>query len=188
MTQKKHQPNLISWREEGGWFQSERTVLFPVFRQEIRVMVWTEHALATQPGVLTPAHLAAIDGLLATPSEQRDEWSPRVFADFREAVASGNCELDSDDIPEQCRKPEDVWSYIRWNEVVVSEQGPNGDRFLLVHGRPGWRIEHGLQLLLKNEQLLWVGRADESLFMDSDWSHDYLPYYLPPERKSHRGK
>jgi hypothetical protein len=188
VARKKQKPGSISWREEGGWFQSERTVFFPVFRQEIRIMIWTEHQTAAQPGVLTPAHLAATDGLLTVPPERRDEWSAAVFTDFREAVESGKCELHSDDMPARCRVPEDVWSYVRWNEVVVSEQGPNGDRFILVHGRPEWRIEHGLQLLLKNEQLLWVGRADEALFMNSDWSHDYLPYYLPPQRKSRRRK
>lgn len=175
MARKKQKPDDISWREEDGWFQSERTVFFPVFRQEIRVMVWTEHQTAAEPGVLTPAHLAAIDKLLAVPPERRDEWSLAVFADYREAVESDECELDWDDLPKRCQAPEDVWSYVRWNEVVVSDQGPRGDRFILVHGRPGWRIEHGLQLLLKNEQLLWVGRADEALFMNSDWLHDYLP-------------
>ena len=65
------------------------------------------------------------------------------------------------------RPPRTCGRLIKWSEVVVPDQGPKGDRFILVHGHPGWRIEHGLQLLLKNEQLLWVGRADQALFMDS---------------------
>lgn len=52
----------------------------------------------------------------------------------------------------------------------------------------GVRAARGLQLLLKNEQLLWVGRADKALFMNSDWEHDYLPYYSPPPRKPRRRK
>jgi hypothetical protein len=187
VARKKHKPGSISWHEEGGWFQSEQPVNFPVFRQAIRVMAWAEGETAAQPGVLTPAHLAAINGLLAVPPERRDEWSAAVFADFREAVESGQCELRSDDIPQRCRAPEDVWALVEWSEVVVPEQGPKGDRFILVHGHPGWRIEHGLQLLLKNERLLWVGRADEALFLDSDWSHNYLPYHLKP-RGSRRRK
>jgi hypothetical protein len=98
-----------------------------------------------------------------------------VFEDFRRAVESGKCELASEETPDRCREAEDVWSLVRWNEVVVPDQGPKGNRYILVHGRPEWRIEHGLQLLLKNERLLWVGRADEALFMNSDWSRDYLP-------------
>lgn len=166
---------MITWTESSGWFESKEPVFFPVLQQEISINVFTEHDLAEEPGVLTEAHLAAIEGLLAAPPERRSEWPPTVFADFREAVDSGECELDSDDIPERCRTPEDVWALIDWREVVVTEQGPNGDRFILVHGCPGWRIEHGVQLLLKNEHLLWVGRADEAIFMTGDWSKDYLP-------------
>lgn len=186
LARKKDKPGSISWREDGGWFQSELPVVFPVFRQAIRIMAWTEGETAAQPGVLTSAHLAAIDGLMTVAPARRDEWSAAVFADFREAVESGQCELRSNDIPKRCRAPEDVWPLVEWSEVVVPDQGPKGDRFILVHGHPGWRIEHGLQLLLKNELLLWVGRADVALFMDSDWSHDYLPYYLPRERKRRR--
>ncbi len=149
---------MISWRESDGWFQSEQPVFFPVFGQAIRVMVYTEAPTAAAPGVLTPAHLAAINALLTIPAERRAEWSAAVFADFQHAIESDECELDADDIPDRCQTHEDVWPLVRWNEVVVSEQGPHEDRFVLVHGRPGWRIEHGLQLLLKNERLLWVGR------------------------------
>ena len=166
---------MISWCEGGGWFQSEQPVLLPVIRQAIRIMVYTEGRTAAEPGVLTPAYIAAIDGLLAVPPERRSEWSAVVFDDFRRAIESGKCELETEDIPDRCRIPEDVWPLVEWSEVVVPDQGPNGDRFILVHGRPGWRIEHGLQLLFKNEQLLWVGRADEALFLNSDWSRDYLP-------------
>jgi hypothetical protein len=186
--QKKSQPEAIAWREEGGWFQSEQPVLFPVFGQAISVMACTEGDTAKEPGVLTPAHLAAVEGLCALPPERRDEWAADVFADFRKAVDSGDCELRSEDTPERCREPAGVWKLVKWREVVVPDQGPKGDRFILVHGRPDWRIEHGLQLLLKNEQLLWVGRADEALFMHSDWKHDYLPYYLPGFRRSRRRK
>lgn len=188
MARKKPKDGSIVWIEEGEWFRSEEPVPFPVLHQSVHVMIWTAHETAEQPGALTPAQLAAIDGLRAVPPERRVEWSAAVFADFRTAVDSGECELDALDVPERCRAPEDVWALVRWNEVVISDQGPNGDRFVLVHGRPQWRIEHGLQLLLKNEQLLWVGRADEALFMASDWAHDYLPYYLPPPRKPRRHK
>jgi hypothetical protein len=166
---------MISWREGGGWFHSEQPVVFPVFGQAIPILVYTEGRTAAEPGVLTPAHLAAIDGLLAVPPEQWSEWSVAVFADFRRAIESGECELETDNLPDRCHAPEDIRALVRWKEVVVPDQGPNGDRFILVHGRPAWRIEHGLQLLLKNERLLWVGRADEALFMNSDWSRDYLP-------------
>jgi hypothetical protein len=111
------------------------------------------------------------------PTERRGEWSSAVFDDYQQAIESGDCELKDEDVPIRCRVPEDVWRLIRWSEVVVPDQGPNADRYILVHGHPEWRIQHGLQLLLKNERLLWVGRADEILFLDSDWSHDYLPWY-----------
>ena len=107
---------MIAWQEDGGWFQSEQPVLFPVFRQAIRVMAWTEGDTAAQPGVLTAAHLAAIDALLAVPSERRDEWSEAVFGDFRMAIKSGQCELQSDDIPDRCRSPEDV---LRPNDASI---------------------------------------------------------------------
>jgi hypothetical protein len=176
----------ISWGGGDDWFQSEQPVFFPVFGQAIRVEAYTGSPKAPDPGVLTPAHIAAVEGLMALPPARRADWSAAVFADFEQAVESGQCELDADDLPERCRVPEEVWPLVRWNAVVVPEQGPNGDRFILIHGRPGWRIEHGLQLLLKNEQLLWVGRADEALFLNSDWSHDYLPYYLKPRGSRRR--
>lgn len=165
----------ISWLDGGDWFQSEQPVLFPVFGQTIRIMAYTGSPKAAEPGVLTPAHVAAVEGLLALTPDRRADWSTAVFADFERAIESGQCELDAEDVPDRCQVPEDVWALVRWKEVVVPDQGSGGDRFILVHGRPGWRIEHGLQLLLKNEQLLWVGRADEALFMHSDPSRDYLP-------------
>jgi hypothetical protein len=166
---------VISWREGEDWFHSEQPVLFKVFRQTIPVLVYAEGRVGAKPRGLTPAHIAAIDGLRAVPPERRSEWSAVIFDDFRRAVDSGECELESEDTPDHCREAEDVWPLVRWSEVVVPDQGPNGDRFILVHGHPAWRIEHGLQLLLKNEHLLWVGRADEDLFSGSDWSRDYLP-------------
>lgn len=165
----------ISWDGGGDWFQSEQPVLFPVFGQAIQILAYTGSPKGADPGVLTAAHVAAVEGLLALPPERRSDRSAAVFDDFKRAVKSGRCEPDAADIPKRCREPEDVWPLVRWKEVVVPDQGPNGDRFILVHGRPGWRIEHGLQLLLKNEQLLWVGRADEALFTNSDWSRDFLP-------------
>jgi hypothetical protein len=172
---KRSKQTALSWVGGGDWFWPEQPVLFPVFGQTIDIMAYTGSPTAAEPGVLTPAHVVAVHGLLALPPERRADWSAAVFADFERAVKSGRCELDADDIPQRCRKPEDVWPLVRWKEVVVPDQGPKGDRFILVHGRPGWRVEHGLQLLLKNEQLLWVGRADEALFLNSDWSRDYLP-------------
>ncbi len=165
----------ISWVCEDEWCQSEQPVLFPVFGQAIRIMAYIGFRQVADRGVLTTAHIAAVEGLLAVPPARRADWSAAVFADFKQAVDSGDCELDAADIPERCRVPEDVWSLVQWSEVLVPDQGPRGDRFILVHGRPGWRIEHGLQLVLKNEQLLWVGRGDEALFLNSGPSRDYLP-------------
>lgn len=160
----------ISWTGGGDWFSPDEPVLFPVFRQEIEVMAYTAESRA-----VTPAHVAAVEGMLSLPPERRSEWADAVFADFTKAFKSRRAETATKNVRERCKVPEDVWSLVRWKELVVPEQGPNGDRFILVHGRPEWRVEHGLQLLLKNEQLLWVGRADEALFMNSDWSRDYMP-------------
>jgi hypothetical protein len=140
-----------------------------------RVMAYVDAPTAAERGVLTAAHIAAVEGLLALPPERRGEWSAAVFADFARAVKSGRAERANDKVRARCRTPEDVWPLVRWNEVVAPDQGPNGDRYLLVHGRPEWRVEHGLQLLHKNEALLWVGRADEALFLNRDWSRDYRP-------------
>jgi hypothetical protein len=161
----------ITWVGDSNWFSSAAPVLFPVFGQEIRVMAYT----AAQPGALTPAHVVAVEALLALPPERRADWSAAVFADCERAFKTGQAEPADQTVRARCRTPEDVWSLVRWKEVVVPDQGPKADRFILVHGRPEWRVEHGLQLLLKNEQLLWVGRADEPLFMDSDWARDYKP-------------
>ena len=66
----------ISWVGGDDWFSSEQPVLFPVFGQEIQIMAYT----AAQPGVVTPAHVAALEGMLALPPERRAEWSAAVFA------------------------------------------------------------------------------------------------------------
>lgn len=167
---------MIAWQQLDGWFRSEKPVDVPVLRQAIPVMVFTDAPTSpADKGKLTTAHLAAVEAFQAIPPGRRRRWSAMVFEDFRRAIQSGQCELRSDDVPKWCRWPAQVWDLIEWSEVVVPEQGPNGDRFILVHGHPDWRIEHGVQLLLKNEQLTWVGRADQDLFSRGNWAGDYVP-------------
>ncbi|HUR55888.1 MAG TPA: hypothetical protein VMZ71_17255 [Gemmataceae bacterium] len=166
---------MIAWEQLSGWFRSKKPVDVPVLRQSITVMVFTDAPNAAEPGKLTAAHSAALDAFRKIPPGRRRMWSAMVFEDFRRAIKSGQCELRSDDVPKRCRRAAQVWDLIEWSEVVVLEQGPNGDRFILVHGHPDWRIEHGVQLVLKNEQLLWVGRADQDLFSRGNWAGDYVP-------------
>ena len=169
---------MITWHEDGGFFESEQPVHFPVFRQSIKVLAYTEAETTPVKGKLAATQISAVEHLASLSSEWRSNWSELVFDEFSSSVESGDCELEDDELPSRCRTPEDVWGFIRWNEVVAPEQGPNGDRFILVQGTPGWRIEHGLQLLLKNGQLLWVGRADIAIFMTGGWAQDYLPSLL----------
>jgi hypothetical protein len=165
----------ITWTGDDDWYSPDQPLSFPVLGQPVRVMAYVGRHTSS-PGVLTPAHTAAVEALLALPAGRRGGWTAQVHADFKRAFKTGTAETSTAGVRKRCPEPEDVWSLVRWDEVVVPDQGPNGDRYILVHGRPGWRVEHGLQLLLKNEQLLWVGRADEALFMDSDWSRDYRPH------------
>ncbi len=164
----------IRWIGEGDWFSPDQPVQFPVLGQPVQVLAYTG-AGTSSPGAVTPAQTAAVEGLRALPADRRADWTSLVFADFEKAFKKGKAETSTARVRERCQVPEEVWSLVQWKEVVVPDQGPNGARFILVHGRPEWRVEHGLQLLLKNEALLWVGRADEALFMNSDWSRDYLP-------------
>lgn len=161
----------IAWTDVGyGWFHSAEPIAFPILRASVTVGVVTD-----PPASIPATQLAAIEALRLAPLGRRDEWSAAVFADCREAIDADQCELDAPDLPTRCRVPEDVWSLVRWRRVVVPEQGDSGDRLILLHGRPAWRIEHGLQLALRNERLVWVGRADWMLFERSGLPAGWLP-------------
>jgi len=102
---------------------------------------------------IRPDQLEALARFQAIPADRRPSLFGPLFADYRtvrSAIGEGP----------QIGGPGEVWSFVRWYTVLVPRQGPTGHRFVFLQGDPAWEVEHGVELLFRDEQLVHVGRVE----------------------------
>src|SRR4051794_9877846 len=103
-----------------SFFRSERQVFCPLFGVDVTISVYTD-------GVeVHPDQSEALANFLAIEPSRRVALSESLFADYRKVV---------DEIGEgpEIAGPEQVWSFVRWTNVIVPRQGA-GSRFVFVQG------------------------------------------------------
>jgi hypothetical protein len=115
----------------------------------------------TGEGEIQADQLEAVARFLAIPADRRPDLYAPLYADYREVhgwTGAGP----------HIGGPEEVWALVRWDTVLVPRQGPTGHRFVFVEGNPAWEVEHGVELLFRDEQLVHAGRA-EGAFRGRFW-------------------
>jgi hypothetical protein len=147
---------MSQWVRINPWyFRLDESPMCPLLGAPVPVEV---HAGGDE---IQAEQLEALARFLAIPADRRPSLLGPRYADYREVrSAIGTVPRTSG--------PEGVWSFVRWDTVLVPRQGPTGHRFVFVQGRPAWEVEHGVELLFRDEQLVHVGRA-EGAFRGRFW-------------------
>jgi hypothetical protein len=139
----------------GKWVRTKRSFFRPEEEPPFCALLGGSVPVLIHTGEdeILPGQLEALARFLAIPADRRPDLYGPLFADYREvrsAIGEGP----------RIGGPEEVWSFVRWNTVLVPRQGPTGHRFVFVEGDPAWEIEHGVELFFRDEQLVHVGRAE----------------------------
>jgi uncharacterized protein (TIGR02996 family) len=156
--------HLFALLREEGSFRADRPVFCPLLGTEVSVSVCTDGAEVQN------VQATALAQFLAIPPDQRAALLEPLFENYRaclEAFGEG---------PE-IADPEQVWSFVRWTDVLVPRQGPGRNRFVLVQGDPAWEVEHGIEMLFRDEELICVDQAsgcasDCFWFRDVPWDRE----------------
>ncbi|MFO0822879.1 MAG: TIGR02996 domain-containing protein [Gemmataceae bacterium] len=138
-------------------FRADRSVFCPLLATEISVSVYTDGAEVQNTQV------AAFAKFVDIPPGQRSALLEPLYANYRaclEAFGEG---------PE-IAGPEQVWSFVRWTDVIVPLQGPGRNRFVLVQGDPLWEEEHGVEMLFRDEELICVDQASGACTSACFWN------------------
>jgi hypothetical protein len=59
---------------------------------------------------------------------------------------------------------------VKWAIILVPLQGVSGSRFVFVKGDPVWEVEHGVEMLFRDEQIVRVGRSSGAFLTGCFWS------------------
>jgi len=152
----------LKWKRTEFFFESKLRV--PVLDQSVDVWVLPEDDSASLP---SPTQLRALDAFLALAAEQKADWTHQVALDCHYTCLS--FEMDGEKPPVHLRKRNDVWKYVQFQQVFIPQLGATNDRYVFVYGRCDWEVEHGLELLFKNERLFKVGQQN-GLAHNEEWS------------------
>jgi hypothetical protein len=154
--------SLSGVRVMEGWVRTERSFFRPEAAPGCPLLGGSVPILIhTGEDEIHPGQLEALARFLAIPTDWRQNLYGPLHADYREVRAAIG---EGPDIG----GTEEVWSFVKWDTVLVPRQGPTGHRFVFAQGRPAWEVEHGVELLFRDEQLVHVGRA-EGAFLGRFW-------------------
>ncbi|MCE9533550.1 MAG: hypothetical protein K8T89_20865 [Planctomycetes bacterium] len=147
----------MKWiRTDGSFFQPDRSPVCPLFDSEVPVLIHTGEQ------EIEPNQLQALNRFLEIPSSERAGLKAKLFADYLEvfdAVGEG---------PEII-SPEQVWKFVQWTTVLIPLQGLSGSRFVFVKGDPAWELEHGVELLFRDEKLIRLDRQSGAFLSTCFW-------------------
>lgn len=148
---------MVSLIRDGRlFFRADRPVYCPLLGVEVPISVYTDGA------EVHPDQSGALALFLAIEPGQRAVLFEPLFADYRvvlDAVGEG---------PE-IAGPEQVWEFVRWTNVIVPRQDV-GRRFVFVQGDPAWEVEHGVELLFRDERLVRLDRASGAFLTTCFWA------------------
>lgn len=148
---------MVSWElTDDSFFRPDRELMCPLFGKPIPVLIYTDGQ------AILPDQLQALSSFLDIPPDQRSGLTTPLYDDYqavRDATGEGP----------RIENPEQVWKHIEWLTILVPLQGPSGNRFVFVTGRPDWEAEHGVEMLFRNEWLARLGRASGAFLSTCFW-------------------
>ena len=139
---------MSQWVRTNQWyFRLDESPMCPLLGVPVPVEIHTRE------DEIQADQMEALARFLAIPADRQPSLLGPLYADYREVRSAIN------GLPD-IGGPEEVWSFVKWDTVLVPRQGPTGHRFVFVQGDPAWEVEHGIELLFRDEQLVHVGRAE----------------------------
>lgn len=152
----------IKWKRAKFFLKTKLRV--PALGLVAEVWVDPEESSSKLP---SPFQLRALDGFLALAADQKVDWTHQVALDCHYMCL--RLELDGEEPPVRLGKRNDVWKHVRLTQVFIPQHGTSADRYVFVSGDCDWEVEHGLELLFKNERLFKVCEQD-GLAQNEEWS------------------
>jgi hypothetical protein len=156
----------IQWMRDEFFITSRLHV--PVLGKVVEVWVDPETDSANLPSA---AQLRALKAFLLLKPKQQNDWSHSIALYCQETCQQ--YERDGDNPPVRLGKRKEVWKHVEIQTIHIPKHGKSRDRYVFVGCWCAWEVEHGLELLFKNEQLFKAGPC-EGLDSNEEWKLNYI--------------
>jgi hypothetical protein len=150
---------------DGDFWQSERHMPFLDRRIEITLIPESE---GEKPSDRQIAVVDALQKLRPTLMDSIDEAAYAYFKEFADLIDED--EDDDDDLCDITR--ENIRSMYEIHGITVPRLGGCQDHYQFFSASCEWEIEHGMEVLLKNGNVVSCGPAD-CLYLNEEWD-DYI--------------